>query len=813
MVTNATNASSRRQGTGLDQQVVLGNGRAEVSWGFGAELTLFEHVGINTRVAGGPLIELLDTAHGRRPFTVGMGRDSDEDFATEPEPIRDALGPGLRARRNFPVAGQNLTAQLDITVHDARPGVLLTLRVANHGPEPLTISRLFPFVTGRAWGEHPILLGGRDGNFAVYKQGWQSWSFAGGLPPSTPDPRPHLPTSSLWHNPAGPAPTEPLGEAADVMSDGMALVGDNGTYPALLAGFLTAEDSFGQVYVDRRNGSLSAAALLDDRVLVPGEVVETEPLLLAVGQPDALLDSYADAVAQLQGARRSAASPTGWCSWYHYFTGISEGDVLENLAALRAARGMLPLEVVQIDDGYQAAVGDWMTPNQKFPSGMAALAGRIRDAGFRPGLWLAPFTVAAESRLAAEHPEWLVHDEGGHPRHAGENWLTTVYGLDTTHPGAREWLRRLFSTIVEQWGFDYLKLDFLVTGAVAGQRWNPSATRASALRYGLELIRSVVGDQVYLLGCGCPLLSAVGVLDAMRIGTDVAPRWSFVTGQASLPPGDAYPMPSTANAVRNTLVRAWMHPTMWTNDPDCLLARDTDTELTLDEIRALASAIGLTGGMVLISDAVARLTLERIGLAAALLPPLPERARPLSYFDEGVPERVAAHVVRPWGAWWLVGMFNGDDQPREMSVTWREMGLEPGTYHATEFWSGSYLGASEDGAAVAVGAHGAAVLAVRPMADDPLLLSTSFHLSQGGTEIATWDYDNNSGRLHWVIALGRQAYGTVTVWLPPHLTPRRLVSTARHAHWRRQEGHQSVIVVEAEIADRAEFALELERAN
>lgn len=813
MVTNAHNATSRRLGSGTEQQVVLSNGRAEISWGFGAELTCFEHAGMNTLLLGGPLIELLDAAHGQRPFTVGMGRDSDEDFATDPQPIQDALGSGLRARRVFPVAGQHLIAELDITIHDAHPGVLLSLRVANHGPEPLTINRLFPFVAGRAWGEQPIVLGGREHEFAVYKQGWQSWSFAGGLPPATPDPRPQLRTASLWHNPSGPAPNEPLGAPADVVSDGMALVGHDDSYPALLVGFLGAERYFGQVYVDRHNASISTASLLEGRVLVPGEVVESEPVLLAVGQPNALLDTYADALARRQGARPSAAAPTGWCSWYYYFTTVTERDVLENLSALRAARAMLPLEVMQIDDGYQTAVGDWTTPNQNFPGGMAALAGRIRDAGFRPGLWLAPFTAAAGSRLAAEHPEWLVHDDRGQPRDAGENWHTTLYGLDTTHPGAREWLRRLFSTIVEQWGFDYLKLDFLVTGAVSGQRWMPSATRAGALRHGLELIRSIVGDQVYLLACGCPLLSAAGLVDAMRIGPDVAPFWSHASGRAPLPPGDAQPQPNAEGALRNTLVRAWMHPTLWANDPDCLLARDADTELTLDEIRALATAIGLTGGMVVISDAMAHLTLERIQLAATLLPPLRERARPLSYFAAGVPERVLTHVVRPWGSWWLVGVFNGDGLPREMRVTWRELGLEPGPYHAAEFWSGSYLGISDDGAAVSLGAHGAAVLAVRTVASNPLLLSTSFHLSQGGVEIASWDYEHDSGRLRWVAALGRHAYGTFTLWMPSELTPRRLVSTARYAHWRHQEGNQSVIIVEAEIADRAEFALEMERTG
>jgi alpha-galactosidase len=801
--------TTRREPAGEGEQVVLGNGRAEVAWGLGAELKLFERAGIRTAVVGGPLIELVDTAHGQRHFTVGMGRDDDEDFAAAPVPVEDAHGIGLLARRRFPVAGQQLKAELDITVYDAHPWVSLVLRVANHGSEPCLVSRLFPFVAGMAWGEEPLALGGRTGDFAVYKQGWQSWSFTGGLPSGVADPRPRAYTASLWHSPGGDAPREPLGDPADVVSEGMMLVGRTGEHPTLLAGFLGAARHFGQFYVDRKRGSLTAAVLLDQRALAPGETVETEPLLLATGAPEALLEAYSSALARTQGARPCVTPPTGWCSWYYYFTRVTEADVLENLGALRTARASMPLEVVQIDDGYQAAVGDWTTPNEKFPGGMAGLARRIREAGFRPGLWLAPFTVAANSRLAAEHPEWLVRDEHGRPSDAGTNWETTLHGLDTTHPGAREWLRRLFSTLVEQWGYDYLKLDFLMTGAVPGQRWEPSTTRAAALRQGLQLVREIVGDEVYLLGCGCPLLSGVGIVDAMRIGPDVAPAWGPHPGLVLLSPGDAHAQPNLEGALRNALLRAWMHPALWANDPDCLLARDEETELSLDEVRALATAIGLTGGMTLLSDRVARLTLERLDLVARLLPPLRERALPYSYLEAGLPTQVAARITRPWGSWLLVGLFNPDRTAREMRVGWNDLRIASGTYHVTEFWSGAYLGASATGTAVSVPAHGAAVLAIRAVGSEPQLLSTSFHISQGGVEIASWEYEPEARRIRWVASLGRHAAGSFTLWLPSDFTPRRLVSTAHGVHWQRGNG-AGVVLVEAEIADRAEFALELD---
>jgi alpha-galactosidase len=804
----ANPASFQRSHTLHAERVSLGNGRAAVSWGHGAELSLFSGDGM--RLVGGPLVELLETGGPGRPYVVGMGGEQQANFASDPVPFTDALGTGMEARRTFPVAGQTLAATMSIKVHDGAPWVQLALSVGNRGPHPVVISRLLPLVLGRLWDEQPLVLAGATSNFAVYRQGWQSWSFAGGLPPDAPDPRQtSVRSTALWHHPAGDPPREPLGAEADVVSEGMALLGTSDDAPALLVGFVGANRHFGQIFANRAGGSLAAIALLDGYTLRPGQSIECDPLFIMVGEPAVLLAEYAGALARALDARGPSTPLAGWCSWYYYFTAVTEADVLANLRMLRAGRAMLPLSVVQIDDGYQKAVGDWTQANEKFPGGMKALAERIRDAGFRPGLWLAPFTAAESSRLAREHGDWLVQDAAGRPREAGTNWQTTLFGLDTTHPEARDWLRRLFGTLVDHWGYDYLKLDFLVTAALHGKRWSAGATRAAALREGLELVRSVVGDDVYLVGCGCPWQSGIGIFDAMRIGPDVAPAWSLEEHFPQPSSADAVVMPSAQSSIRNTLTRAWMHPALWVNDPDCLLARGSDTQLTLPEVQALATAVGLTGGMLMLSDDMRTLWPERANLAACLLPPLPERALPTSYFAAGVPERIVTRVERHWGVWWLVGLFNSEPVARERDVDWTSLGLPPGTYHTCEFWSGRYLGASTTGVVVPLQAHGAAVLALRPAGARPLLLSTSFHISQGGSEIEEWTDDAASGQLRWSVRLGRSTTGRTTLWLPPDLEPARLVSTARAVSASREAG--GLYVVEADVSDHATFALELER--
>ena len=67
-------------------------------------------------------------------------------------------------------------------------------------------------------------------------------------------------------------------------------------------------------------------------------------------------------------------------------------------------------------------------------------------------------------------------------------------------------------------------------------------------------------------------------------------------------PGYAATVPSTLNALRATEARQFMHRRLWLNDPDCVMLRTTDTDLTAEEVRRWALAVGDSGGMVLVSD-------------------------------------------------------------------------------------------------------------------------------------------------------------------------------------------------------------------
>lgn len=385
-------------------------------------------------------------------------------------------------------------------------------------------------------------------------------------------------------------------------SEQFTIVESESSRERFLAGFIDAAHQLTTITV-RTPNQVMARALLDDVVLQTGEEREIEPFAFWRSEENAarMAARFAAMLGDKMRARIASPYQRGWCSWYHYFHTISEDAMRYNLSALRDLRSEYSVEVVQLDDGYQAALGDWDRTNAKFRSGLKKLAGEIRNAGFIAGIWTAPFFAARDSQLMREHGDWFIkHYENGPPLRAGynPNWTTSddkyAYALDPSHPEFAAHLERLFKTIVDDFGFEYLKLDFLYAAAAEGIRHDPAMTRAETLRRGLEAIRRGAGDSTFILGCGCPLGAAVGVVDGMRIGPDVAPYWGANAGATG--------EPGTALAIDAILARSFMHRRLWLNDPDCLMLRAKETRLSNDEREALAWTIAGSGGMLLISD-------------------------------------------------------------------------------------------------------------------------------------------------------------------------------------------------------------------
>ena len=379
----------------------------------------------------------------------------------------------------------------------------------------------------------------------------------------------------------------------------------------ILAGFEagTEHDGTWRLCVDEQGQvELSAEAFLGDARIRPGERRDLHGYAIEAGDdPSSMLDSWAAHAGSVGRARVSAPYQVGWCSWYHYFHGVTEEHLRSNL--VHAAEW--PFDVFQLDDGYQASIGDWLDTNEKFPSSLDGLAAAIAKTGRRAGIWIAPFIAAPNSRVAIEHPEWLARFADGKPLWGmfnpewGGGREGIMYALDTTRPEVIEHLEHLASSLVAA-GFGYLKLDFTFAPSFDGVWADPSLSPAQRVRAGFEAIRRGAGDDVFILGCGAPLSHVVGVVDGNRIGPDVAPSWE-PTSPAGLIPGYRDVEPSTLHAWIDTLSRSFMHRRLWLNDPDCLMLRTDETAMTPGAVETWAHAVAVSGGMALVSDDLALL--------------------------------------------------------------------------------------------------------------------------------------------------------------------------------------------------------------
>jgi len=304
----------------------------------------------------------------------------------------------------------------------------------------------------------------------------------------------------------------------------------------------------------------------------------------------------------------TAAVPTGWCSWYELSGGVTEADMIANLEFCATHFGRRFFGYVQLDDGYQRATGDWQA-NDKFPHGHRWLSDQIHARGFKAGLWVAPFAVAERSGVPAQHPDWLLKNaDGAIVWDTRDDWGGKIHSLDGAHPQVQQWLYDLGRRIVRDWGYDYVKIDFLLW-ATAGAAHYGGLTHAEAYRKGLAAIRDGLGPEVFLVGCGAPLQHAAGFLNGMRIGGDVDASWGGIQGPA-----------------RAAALRSFYHRSVWLNDPDCLVVRPPLTER---EAQVWASIVAVAGGATLFSDNLPKLPPERVAILQRTIPVAPVAGRPV----------------------------------------------------------------------------------------------------------------------------------------------------------------------------------------
>ena len=357
-----------------------------------------------------------------------------------------------------------------------------------------------------------------------------------------------------------------------------------------LFGSLSERNGYTVFYSDMEKHIFSVEK--DVEGLTISEPYEMFDIVRVVGGYDEVFEKYFAAMGL--PAKKRIDRLTGYTSWYNYFQKIDENIILRDLKGLSRARESV--NIFQIDDGYEPFVGDWLDYNGKdFPNGMKTIADAVHREGYLAGIWLAPFNVQrGKSRILKEHPDWLIRNPDGKPQLGCVAW-GGAYTLDIYNPEVREHLKKVFDTVLNDWGYDMVKLDFLYSQCRTPR---DNKTRGTIMCEAMDFLRECVGDKL-ILGCGVPLGPAFGVVDACRISCDVDLSYG---GKFYNSMSINNELPSAQNAINNSMFRRHLNGRAFLNDPDVFFLRDHNLTFTWEQKLLLAKINNLFGRVLFVSD-------------------------------------------------------------------------------------------------------------------------------------------------------------------------------------------------------------------
>jgi hypothetical protein len=477
---------------------------------------------------------------------------------------------------------------------------------------------------------------------------------------------------------------------------------------------------------------LDIVSQMSDVTVDPGRTRESQELLFLAGPYEPSVLAMLRGVAAGHGARTHRPPATGWCSWYDMLDKITGAHVEDVVRAAAELRERLPMDVIQVDMGYERGWGDW-APNEKFTDGWSRIVPAIRQASATPGIWLAPLGVTGTglARLAA-HTDWFQHRKDGSL--IGDPGKEQY--LDPTHPDARRFLREILRE-ARAAGFEYFKIDYNEIDDQC-RFHDPRLTRFEAYRQLYRLYREEIGEGSYLLACAGFARATVGFADASRVGWDARAKWDFKPGEGPI---------CILEAIHCVGQSALANGILFANDPDVTYLRPRDT-LTTNELRVWQGFVGLLGGAVLISEPLDQPDYAAaVRLAEIVTPPTPERGRSFRGDVDRHHQQFGFVAHRAWGDFACVQLWNAAPEARSLELDPGALSALGRRFHAWSFWDEAYLGVAGPGfRSPRLNPRSAVIVRLTPVADDPgrpVLVGSTLHMGMGAAEIAGWAADTN----------------------------------------------------------------------
>jgi len=444
------------------------------------------------------------------------------------------------------------------------------------------------------------------------------------------------------------------------------VVGICGDESCLTVGAAEYKENYAMIELTSCGEVACIVDLYDNRVK-NGETIRSDRFIVAESKNlQTALKLYARCVTDNNRGELclNAEPQSGWCSWYYYGPDISEEIILENAKLLKERN--IPVDYVQIDDGWFDYRGDW-NANDKFPHGMKYIADEIKKTGFKPGIWITPLTADDSSVLFKNNPDIFVKERDS-------DKIFGTNSIDFSTEKAQKYLYDLLHKLSYDYGFRYVKFDFVGFGISCGRYSDPSFNAVKNYRKALEIMKSAVTKDTFLLACTSPVISPVGLTDGLRISVDIFERWESVKHIAS-----------------QIFERMYLSEGIAV-DPDCVLMRtrlNEDSQCfrkcvrTEKEIETLISVIGVSGGSVFLSDKISLLSDSQVEKFKCLLPVNRQCGIPVDQTERAIPciidcgERNGIKTV---------ALFNFEDFNQKIYYSLDR------SYRVYDFWERKYLG-------------------------------------------------------------------------------------------------------------------------
>jgi len=425
----------------------------------------------------------------------------------------------------------------------------------------------------------------------------------------------------------------------------------------------------------------------EGRLLRAGETVALETVWLTSGSDwQDLLFGYADEIARENRIQLNAPKPyIGWATWDYFGRNWTYDQVVANMDKLIEIYPQS--DFLQIDGGWWPQRGDYKLVRENLqPEGMKRLGQLIRQKKLIPGIHLDGMRGDAKAQVAKEHPDFFLRDDKGgilveSKVNVGENLDYTFF--DFSNPATGAYFSEVMSNIRRNWGYDYIKVDFLRFGlnefihTAVGKDTvivpqNRGLTSVERIHLGLAAMRQGMGADAYFVACSSVFGPTFGHVDGLRSGADINPEFKQFKKCAVDNAGNFY---LHGKVVHND---ADYHVVRAKDDQDDTLVKSPVKDgknMTLNEAEMWTHFVALCGGPRLNSDNFPTLREERRALfrfAAGF--PTAERYVPLDFWAHARDdEDVSSAILTQAKGDVYLGTFNWTDSDKKWLVT----GLTP----------------------------------------------------------------------------------------------------------------------------------------